>query len=117
MLLFWSVFVRSFVALAFVASLAPSVLAAPWWPMHYVLDELSPDMPPPQSAAAGIVPAASMSSSAATPSETNVVGATKSSGNLDDTTQQSGGASVVDRSASTVSILVGSTVIALYLVI
>jgi len=116
MLLFRSVFVRSLVALAFVASLAPSVLAAPWWPMHYVMDELSPDMPPPQSAAAGIGPAASMSSSPTTPSESNVVGATTSSGNLDSTTQQSDGASVVNRSG-TVSILVGSTAIALYLVL
>ncbi|KAI0730019.1 hypothetical protein C8Q72DRAFT_825044 [Fomitopsis betulina] len=43
MLLFRSVFVGSPVALAFVAGLVPSVTAAPWWPMHYVLGAIPPE--------------------------------------------------------------------------
>ncbi|KAH9843551.1 uncharacterized protein C8Q71DRAFT_728913 [Rhodofomes roseus] len=99
MLLFRSVFIGSPVALAFVAGLAPSVSAAPWWPMHYVMEALPPDTP----------------QSAVTPDASNIAsaGATMSSGDLD-TMQQTSGASVVHRTGAT-GVLVGSAFAALYL--
>ncbi|EPS95194.1 hypothetical protein FOMPIDRAFT_1062822 [Fomitopsis schrenkii] len=132
MLLFRNVFVGSSVALAFVAGLVPSVTAAPWWPMHYVMAEIPPDQAPsptqstataqlgitstiePVSATVSVVSAQSSAAPEIYGTSESLANASMGSDGSDAATQQTNSATLVGRTGAT-SVVFGSTVLALYL--
>ncbi|KZT67030.1 hypothetical protein DAEQUDRAFT_813169 [Daedalea quercina L-15889] len=120
MIFFRNAFVGSPVALAFVAGLTPSATAAPWWPMHYVMEEVPPDLQSTQLDSTTAV-AITLPSSTATPSAIStttsaevLAGSTGSAEGLDASMQQTSSASAGFRAGSTTA-FAGSTIMALYL--